>query len=233
MKKIQSQLQFDDGFMPELIPGTEFDGEFEIPVIHLMTEIIIPTKIVPFSHRNKVKNPKEYFICFYEHDRYFADVIRNPWKYVEEFKRFGGIISPDCSLLRDSPFLAQASNVYKNRIIGSFFQREGIPVIADVRWGDERSYDARIYSEPVAFLGAPKNNMVAIGTYGGVRGAENTFYFREGLRKMLKYLTPEVVIVYGPMPDEIFGGVSHLTQFIQFNNWDAVRHGKDPYGHRG
>ena len=231
MKKTKLRLEFDDGFMPELIPGAEFDGKFETPVIKPLEKTIIPTKIVPFSHRNMVDNPEEYYICFYEHDKNFADVIRNPWGYVEDFKRFGGIFSPDCTLLRDSPFLVQAANVYKNRIIGSFFQREGIPVITNVRWGDERSYDTGKFSEPVAFLGAPKKNVLAIGTYGCVRGEENAFYFREGLRKMLKYLQPDTVLVYGPTPASIFASVTHLAKFIQYNNWDAVRHGKDPYGH--
>lgn len=232
MKKSKALLEFDDGFMPNLIPGTEFDGEFEIPIIKPINEIVIPTKIVPFSHRNSVENPKEYFICFYEHDEKFFDVIRNPWKYVKDFGRFAGIISPDCSLLRDSAFLAQASNVYKNRIIGSFFQREGIHIITNIRWGDERSYEVGTFSEPVAFLGAPKDNIVAIGTYGCIRGEENTFYFREGLRKMLKYLQPRTVLIYGPAPDKIFAGVTHLADFIQYSDWEAIQHGKDPYGHR-
>ena len=42
-------------------------------------------------------------------------------------------------------------------------------------------------------------------------GKENKFFFRAGLEAMLDELTPEVVMVYGRMPDSIFGGLKHKT----------------------
>ena len=44
-------------------------------------------------------------------------------------------------------------------------------------------------------------------------------YFREGFEEMLKELEPEVVLVYGSMLDEIFGGLYDKTRFIQYPDW--------------
>ena len=94
----------------------------------------------------------------------------------------------------------QILNVYRNRAIGHSLQKQGAYVITNVRWGDERSYTTDVLPEKFAFLGAPKNSVVSVGTYGCVQSKENKYYFREGLEAILDELTPEVVLVYGSMP---------------------------------
>ena len=44
-------------------------------------------------------------------------------------------------------------------------------------------------------------------------------YFREGLLAMLEELEPKVVLVYGAMPDKIFGDLKNKTHFIQYPDW--------------
>ncbi len=42
---------------------------------------------------------------------------------------------------------------------------------------------------------------------------------------MLDELKPEVVLVYGAMPDKIFQGLQERTHFIQFIDWiNRIRH---------
>lgn len=36
---------------------------------------------------------------------------------------------------------------------------------------------------------------------------------------MLKEIEPEVVLVYGSMPDKIFGDLLDKTTFIQYSDW--------------
>ena len=208
----------DDGFNSYLVETAFFDGIMEIPILKKPEKFIIPTGMVPFTCRNRSKNYQD-FVCFYEHDIKFARVIRTTKKFLEDLRRFPGVISPDCSLYIDMPFCLQIVNVYRNRAVAYFLQEQGIYVIPNVRWGDERSYTKCELGEKVAFLGLPHHSIVSVGTYGCIRRKEDKYYFREGLIAMLDELEPEIVLVYGRMPDSIFGELRHRTKFIQFTDW--------------
>lgn len=221
---LKNRITINDGFNSELADGAVFEGLFEFPVIEATRESKLPKCLVPFSERNKVTKPTEVFVAFYEYDDKFAGIIRNPDKYLDDLTRFAGIISPDNSLYRDMPLSCQICNIYRNRLIGSYLQRKGITVIGNCRWGDERTYSTDLFSEPVAFVGLPKYSIVAIGTYGCIQGKINKRHFKRGLEAMLDYLKPNVVLVYGPMPDEIFSKFNDRTRFVGFSDWISIRH---------
>ena len=165
---------------------------------------------------------------FYEHDINFADVVRKPEDFVEDLLRFPAVVTPDNSLYRDAPLIVQIANVYRNRAIGHYLQKNGAYVIANIRWGDESSYTTDFLPEKFAFLGAPKNSIVSVGTYGCIRGKDNKYYFREGLEAMLDELTPEVVLVYGSMPKSVFSAeILSKTNFVRYPDWiSQVKGGK-------
>lgn len=215
-KKIETLV--DEGFRVNLVETAFFDGKFEIPHIDAPKEIIIPEGMVPFSIRGRNQDKKD-FICFYEHDIKFRDVLTKTEDYVEEFKQYPGIISPDCSLYIDAPLCVQIADIYLNRAVGHYLQKQGIYVIPNIRWGDERTYKADFLGEKVAFQGVDKHSIVSIGTYGQIQTAESKRIFREGLIEMLDELQPKVVLVYGSMPDKIFRGLENKTKFIQFQDW--------------
>ena len=219
----------NDGFNPELADGAAFEGLFQFPVIEPTKEIVYPKYLVPFSERNKITNPKEAFVASYEHDDKLADIIRCPDKYIDDLRRFAGVISPDNSLYRDTPLAVQIANIYRNRLIGSFLQRNGIPVVANLRWGDECTYSKELFGEAIAFSSAPKHSVVAVGCYGCIRGEENKKYFIDGFLAMLGELVPEAVIIYGKLPDDIIKLLRIRTKLIVYNDWTSVRHGKDPF----
>ena len=158
-------------------------------------------------------------MCFYEYDVNFREILINTEKYVDDLKRFPGIVTPDCSLYLDAPLCVQIADIYLNRAVGYYLSKQGIYVIPNIRWGDERTYTADFFGEKVAFQGVDKHSIVSIGTYGQIKTAESKRYFREGLEEMLKELEPEVVLVYGSMPDKIFGGLLDKTRFIQYPDW--------------
>lgn len=214
----------DDGFRADLVKTAEFVGLFEFPSLKPPWEFIIPTNTIPFSLRKQTKNFSE-FIVFYEHDIRFADVLNSTDNYLEELKCFPGVISPDCSLYRDMPLVLQIANTYMNRAVAHYLQSQGIYVIPNVRWGDERSYTTCDLPEKFAFVGIPQNSIVSVGTYGCIQGTENKYYFKEGLKAMLEELTPEIVLVYGSMPDEIFGEYKEATRFIQYPDWISKKKG--------
>ena len=224
-----SKFCMDDGFRSDLVIGAEFDGLLEIPIIKRPKEIMIPAGITPFTHRDKSVGTNET-ICFNEMDQSFRNVISNPENYVDDFSRFFGLISPDNSLYRDMPLSIQLANIYRNRAIGYYYQSKGIYVIPQIRWGDERTYTKSILPEKTAFLGVEKNSIVSLGTYGCIRGKENKMYFKNGLYEMLAELEPTVVLVYGNMPEAIFGEFLKYTRFVQYPDWITRKKRGEYYG---
>ena len=217
-----SKLTIDDGFRADLVEKAKFDGILEIPTIFKPKEYRIPSGMVPFTCRNRAAGENN-FLVFYEHDLRFGDVLTATDQYVEDFRRFSGVVSPDCSLYRDMPLCLQIVNVYMNRAVGHSLQEQGLYVVPNVRWGDERTYTTEVLPEKIAFLGVEKNSIVSIGTYGCVRGEQNRYHFRNGLIAMLDTLEPEIVLVYGPTPDNIFHGLESKTRFIQYPDWISLK----------
>ena len=215
--------EIDDGFAPQLVEGAEFDGVFEMPVIHRERLRRPPFLMRPFSRRGVTAMPDEY-ICFYEHDRMFARFLENAAAYLDGIRKFAGIVSPDCSLYRDMPLVLQIMNTYLNRALGHYLQKSGITVIPNVRWGDERTYrGVPGCAEPFAFKGVERGSVVSIGTYGCIDGEENRFFFRDGLEEMLKAIEPDKVLVYGRIPTDIFGDFAADIEFIRYDDWTTIR----------
>lgn len=225
VRKELTMKKIDDGFAPELVWCADFDGVWEIPVIHKERLFLQPFLMRPFSRRGATAMPDEY-ICFYEHDKKFASLLENAGEYLDSIRKFAGIVSPDCSLYRDMPLVLQVMNTYLNRAVGHFFQFNGMTVIPNLRWGDERSYrgvPGRI--EPFAFKGVERGSVVSVGTYGCITGDENRFYFHDGLGEMLNVVGPEKVLVYGRMPAEIFGDFAEHVEFVRYEDWTTIRKG--------
>lgn len=116
---------------------------------------------------------------------------------IERIKNFSGVISPDFSLYRNMPLVMQMWNTYRGRAIARWLSENGIEVIPNIRWGDERTYD-------FCFDGIEKNSIVAVGSHGAIKAKEDRRYFKKGLDEMITRLSPGTIIVYGAAPDDIF-----------------------------
>ena len=108
-----------------------------------------------------------------------------------------GIISPDFSLYRNMPLVMQKWNTYRSRALAYWLQENGIEVIPNVRFNDERTYE-------FCFDGIEKNKTVAVGTHGCIKRTEDKELFKYGLEEMVKRLSPKTIIVYGATPEYIF-----------------------------
>lgn len=222
MSKRNRKAIIDDGMNPELVSGADFDGYYGIPVIKKPKEIIIPKSIVPFSKLSKA-DTFEDAIATYEMDPQFSDLLIHPDNYVEDLKKHI-FISLDCSLYRNAPYAAQVTNVYRSRAIGSYYQRKGVYVIPQVRWGNSLTYTAKLFPERVAFLGVEKHSIVAIGTYGCSKTKDDKYHLKAGLEAMLETLEPVVVLVYGSMNKAIFNDYLNVTKFVHYPDWTTKSH---------
>lgn len=128
------------------------------------------------------------------------------------------MITPDFSLYREMPLAMQIWNTYRNRAIGYWLQSNGIPIVPNVRWGDERTY-------AFAFEGLEHGGTVAISTNGCIRRKLDRQYFKEGLAKMVEILTPETIVNYSYAPEDIFSEYrKHGISVICIENYaDTVR----------
>ena len=213
---------FDDGFQDYLVDGAEFEGRDGIPKL-IDTVKDIPATLIPFDKARTVESTRGY-LHFYIHDRQYGSMLTNAKKYDDLILRFDGIITPDPTIVIGMPHCVQAAATYLNRAIGYYEQRRGVNVIPNVRWGDTSTYD-------FCFLGIPKHSVVSISTHGAIARSRATGNFlrncfKDGLAKMLDVLEPTDVLVYGYMPDDIFGEFLNRTRFHRFPSEFELTHPK-------
>ncbi len=199
---------FDDGFQEYLTKDATIVGAPGIPMLMELDNVQVPRDIIPFTKAKKCPNKRQY-VHFYMHDREFSKVLTATDQYLNMLKLYDGVITPNCSLLiGQSPCLQQA-NTYMNRAVGFYFQKHGIPVIPNIRWSDESSFD-------YCFLGVPIGSMVSVSTHGCITSREQRKMFKTGISAMLETIHPEVVLVHGYMPDDIFGEYKTQVEFHRY-----------------
>ena len=153
----------------------------------------------------------DQWVHFYEFDYLFERVWRNPRRYLPVLKRFNGVILPDFSVYRDMPFVMQLWNIYRSRAIGFWLQANGVKVIVNVRWGDKRTY--RICCD-----GVSRGGSIAVGTNGSIGSIEDKRYFAEGLKAVVKRVSPSCIVVYGSAPDDVFAAYrDEGIEIVQFD----------------
>ena len=218
MSKINSTRSgCKDVFRAFLVKNAQFASDLEIPCI--APEAGLPDRMISFS---KAISNTDYdqWVHFYEDDAGFERIWNNPKKYLPILRKFKGVISPDFSLYRDMPLIMQQWNTYRGRAIGHWLQENGIPVIANVRWSDERTYG-------LSCTGVAKGGTIAVGSHGCIKLMRERRHFAAGLAYAVKTLEPKTIIVYGTAPDSVFGSYRRAgIAIFQFDSSYAVSHRK-------
>ena len=202
------KTKMDDGFYPYLVDGAALVGAPGIPALMDLHNTQVPRKLIPFEKIRRVEDRRGY-VHFYMHDRYFEHMLTATTKYVDLLKRFDGVITPDCTLERGQAPCLQQTNTYFNRAVGYYLQKQGIPVIANIRWSDERSFE-------YCFLGVPKKAIVCVSTHGCIKSRREKQLFKAGFEEMLRQLEPTEILVHGLMPPEVFGGYEGDIRFHRY-----------------
>ena len=115
----------------------------------------------------------------------------------------------------------QSWNIYRSHNVAVWLQDEGVPVIANVRWGDERTYE-------VCCLGVPKNSTIAVGSHGCIKLLQDRRFFINGLDHVVNTLHPKTIVVYGTTPDSIFGKYKDAgIKILQFDSDYMIAHRKE------
>lgn len=202
------KIKYDDGFQNHLTVGANLVGEPGIVELMELNNTQVPKKLIPFT-KIRSSATKRGYVHFYLHDIYWSSILTSTDKYLDLLKEYDGVISPDPTLLIGQAKCLQEANTYLNHAVGFYLQKNGIPVIPNVRWSDESSYD-------FCFLGIPQKTIVSISTHGCIKSNTQKELFKNGLAEMLTRLEPSDVVVHGHMPDSVFKEFEHLTQFHRF-----------------
>ena len=189
--------------------NADFSGKYDIPIVHGTSKI--PESLVSFSCCEKERDTRNKSIHFYEFDEKFIGILDNKLKLdkkIETFRKYQSVILPDYSVYLDMPLAMQLFHVYKSRAIGNYLSQNGIKIIPNIRWGDDRTYE-------FAFTGVEKYGIIAVGVQGAYRDSDTRWYFEKGFVKMLEVLEPETVLCYGNLPKELIFEAEHRNTKIK------------------
>jgi hypothetical protein len=190
-----TQLWRKDVFKYRLIENAQLSKAYGFPIIQRSEET--PQKATAF-HRIPLSGTEGQWLHFYTDDYRFECVWSNATRYLPMLKRCAGVITPDFSLYRTMPLAMQIWNTYRNRTLAHWLQANGVPIVPNVRWGDERTY-------AFAFEGLPLHSSLAVSTHGCIHSKADRYYFRRGLAQMVLRLEPTAIISYSQTPGDIFG----------------------------
>lgn len=188
------------------------DGD-EYPIIQSQSnDFVRPFQMIRFSDRKDASLNDT--ICFYEWDDRFKHKLEdgNLERLLPSLKRAGSVVQPDFSIYADAPLLEQKWAVYQKNRVSVELQSQGLEIIPNLSWGDERSYE-------FAFQGIPQNQICAMGTYGQIKDPEKRRLFKNGLGIALETTKPKMVLVYGSMPKDIFGPYEEQIEFYRYPCW--------------
>lgn len=153
------------------------------PIIQPTYDVPEDIELLGWNYVNSKKNEAWKWIHFYMEDYLFNSVWNTPDKMMEKLYGFTGVIGPDFSTFRDTPYPVQMWNHYRRQWCSAYWQANGITVIPNIRWSDEGSYEW-------CFDGIPKNAVVAVSMVGCTKEKEAERLFRSGYEKMVEVLNP-------------------------------------------
>ncbi len=188
-----------------LIDSAELVGFFGFPKVTKCLEI--PEELLPFNMAMTEKIPDKKWIHFFLDDYQFERVWNAPGKYLPILKRFRGILGPDFSMFSYMPKVQQIYNCWRNAVLCSWLQREGIVVIPTVEWSDRESLGW-------CLSWVPKGSSIAVGTYGSYSSVERRRDMLKGLEYVCNTLNPYALCVYGK-PDTTVESLCSRTVFFE------------------
>ena len=209
-----------DVFKTFLVKNAKYEGELEIPIIKGIKDI--PSKLISFvdAMKNSTKDFNQW-VHFYIDDFHFEKIWSRPKDIIKKLKKFNGVILPDFSIYRDMPLVMQYWNIYRSRAIGNYLQSNGVKVITNIRYGDERTYEC-------ACFGAPHKSIIAIGTNGTTQNKIDRSYIDKGFDYVVKILDPKVIVIYGGITKHIQEVCdTNRIKIVNFRNEQYERYGGD------
>lgn len=186
-------------------------GKYDIPLVESPNiELKDDLELVRFDFSRKLKpeQRKGKGLHFFIDDYKFISVWKEPEKYVDFLKTFDFVIAPDFSVYIDFPFALQVLAHYRRQWLTAYWQNNGVNVVPDVSWSDERSFE-------YCFDGIPKHSIVAVSSAGMCRSNFNKKILNDGWKKMMEVLEPKKIILYGNKTAEMTGDIIQVKPYSE------------------
>lgn len=179
-------------------------GEYGIPQIH-------PTRYqgcewIGFNYARSEKSRTGKGVHFFLDDYQFNRVWNNPDNYIDMFRQFTHVMSPDFSTYTDFPKAIQIYNHYRKHWVGAYLQENGVNVIPTISWSTPDSFEW-------CFDGEPEGGVVAVSSVGAANSKKKKELFLAGYNEMLFRLHPETILFYGKIPEECMGNIVQIKAF--------------------
>lgn len=188
--------------------GHPTDGDQQVPAMSAVPLTAVPESLCAFNDLGRCENPGLAGVHFFKQDSKFSRILESPCAYVDKFRGFRAVLTPDVSILDGMAPWQRSAVVVISRQIGVVWQEHGLTVIPTLRWRDQHDW------ETVA-CGVPMNSVVAVSCYASTNDRELRYEFDRGLPYMIERLAPQVVIVYGRTNRRIFRELKPKAEFIE------------------
>jgi hypothetical protein len=189
------------------------DNEWGIPWLPFIpSSTPMPSEIIVYPQKTR-KDTSSLGLHFFTHDFRFNTVWNQAKKGLKVVEKYLCTFTPDFSLFGSTPRAEQLMNTYRNRWCGAYWASHGVTVIPTIGWSDEKSFD-------YAFLGVPRNSVVAISTVGIHRSREGRSTFESGFNAMLEALEPNRILCYGKALEhmEQHNNISYYPDYWELKN---------------
>lgn len=172
-------------------------GKWELPPLDPVDAK--PPDLISF---NFCKSTSDYTpgVHFCIDDYQFTRVWNNPRSYLDMLRKFDCVVCPDFSIYIDMPFPMKLWNLYRSRALGYWWQQEGLKVIPNVTWSDKESLN-------YCLDGLPVGGTIFVSTVGATRDLDSRELVIYGLKRVLKELKPERLLLLGSNLNFDFGEV--------------------------
>ena len=113
------------------------------------------------------------------------------------------------------PYPLQIYNIYRNRLLTAWMQKNGVNVLPAASWSNELSYR-------FSFEALPMYSTVVVSTTGAMASDNSRRLFRNGFIEMCRCLSPSNIIVFGkrldPLVEELLrrGGGKYIFKQMQY-----------------
>lgn len=192
------------------LDGARFTEGNDIPICFKCNGTI-PEGLISYDdalglHKRLVRRDPSYqvnkYVHFFIDDQKFdgnrSSIWLCPEKLIDLLCHFAGVISPDYSTYADFPDSLKRWNIYRMRAFDYIFQKNGIHVVPNVRWGTAETWS-------YCFDGIPMNGIIAVGVIAsGIKKVENRKCFMDGLCKAIHLLKPHTIVIYGSDNYDLF-----------------------------
>lgn len=196
-------------FGTERCVGAMHCGRYGIPQIAPYNGPI-PENFITLSEITKTGSNR-LGVSSFDYDYVIDRLWYSPDDYVGSLSNYVCFCEPDFSLRIGDPLAVQIANTWRSHVLAFDLQRRGVKMLPNMSWASPQSYE-------FCFDGHSKGGAVMVSTIGTMRDERSRMYFSMGFKEMLKRISPDVVLLYGDVNEDVLALMPSCLEVRQFSH---------------